>query len=79
MVWGLVLSCQIQDDLSLYYNRYKRRKVAYNCQIFEALNVALHGHYTHVYSFPSYWHKCGKQNMSSTQGKQLLIDDEELI
>ena len=47
--------------------RCEGRYVAYNCKIFEAFTLTLHGHYTLVYSFQSYWYKYRKQNMSPKQ------------
>ena len=42
--------------------------MAYNCQIFEAVSLTIHGCYTCVYSSLSYWHKYRKQNMSAREG-----------
>ena len=41
--------------------------MTYKCKVFEAVNVSLHGYYTLVYIFQSYWYKYRKQNMSDKQ------------
>ena len=41
--------------------------MAYKCKLFEPVNLILHGHFTHVYSFQSYWHNYRKQNISAKQ------------
>ena len=53
---------------SLKVNRCERTCMAYKYKIFEAFNLYLCGHCTHVYSFQSFWHKYRKQNVSAKQG-----------
>ena len=48
--------------------RYERTNMAYKCRILEAGNFTLHGNYTCVYSFQSFWHKYRIQNMSDKPG-----------
>ena len=45
-----------------------KSKYGYKCYIFEAVNLTLHGHYTHVYRFQSNWH--------NTKNKTCLQDKE---
>ena len=50
-------------------HRCQRTYIAYKCRIFEAVNLTLHGHYTHVCTvFEVFWHKFRKWNMSAKPG-----------
>ena len=49
-------------------HRYKRTIMAYKCRILKAVRITLHGHYTCVHIFQSFWHTYRQQNMSAKQG-----------
>ena len=48
-------------------HRCEKTHTAYKCKIFDTVSITLRGHYTHVYSSLSYWHKYRKQNVCQTR------------
>ena len=59
-------------------SRCERINLVLKCKIFEAVNLTLHGHYTHGCTVSKVIGISTERNMSANQGMhKVLIDDKE--